>query len=140
MAYITESVLLKEIKKDHLDLLLKPGEGDTTTRAEILANAIQKSDGIVNGYLLGVVKTVPMAAPPDNIIDASTVICIYNLHGRIDYGDIPDYWMTRYNSTIDFLKRVQDGKANVVVDTEQDTKQDSVEYFTQGRNFYDDTF
>ena len=139
MAYIDQEYILKKIRKDHLDLLLKPGENDTLTSADILAQAIETSDSQVDRYLKGAIKTVPMTAPPAHIKDASAILCIYNLHGRIDYGDIPPYWETQYKETIKFLERVQDGKANVEITDASDAAPGTVAYFTQGRNFDDST-
>jgi len=133
MAYFTRTDLLKEITADHLALLTKPDNNEVTAQ-QILDAAIEKSDSIVDSFLLGSVKT-PMETPPANVVDASMVICISNLHGRIDYGDMAELWAKRREDVMNWLRRVQDGKANIVLpaDTTDETNS-SVEYWTEGRN------
>lgn len=111
MAYSTETDFLKRVSKTDLDLLTAPVSGDNLTADEILEEAIDTADGLINSYLAPVSQALPLATVPKTITQASCDIAIYNLHSRIQNIDIPEWVSSRYRSVIYWLKDLSSGKA-----------------------------
>ncbi len=108
MSYCSETDILKVIKKAEYDKLTAADAG-VTTSAAIKDNAIADADSLINGYLRNVIVTLPLLPVPASIKACSVDITIFNLHARIQYDDIPQFWKDRYDSKIAFLKDISKG-------------------------------
>lgn len=80
---------------------------------DFLDQAIATADSFVNGYLKKVMSTLPVTTPNDAIKQCSYNIAIFNLHDRIQYMDIPEWVKTKYEKTMQFLKDVSNGNADL---------------------------
>lgn len=108
MPYCTETDILKVIKKAEYDKLTA-GDTGVTTSAQIKDEAIADADSLINGYLKNAVKVLPLVFVPKSIKACSVDITIFNLHARIQYDDIPQFWKDRYDAKIAFLKDISKG-------------------------------
>lgn len=120
MAYTDEEFFLTKINKTELDKL-------TGGEEENLIAAIAFADSMIDSYLTGVVKTLPLETVPDVIKQFSYDIAIFSMHDRIQYTDIPDWVKNKYDSAVFFLKDVARGQANIPGLTSEQ-KDESISY------------
>lgn len=141
MAYSVKADFLKRIKKSEYDKLVSPSQGDALTGDEILAEAIATSDSIINSYLTNIISTLPIGTPPKSIVQASVDIALYNLHSRIQYIDIPEWILSRYNITMQWLRDLSKGMASLEgTALEGETSTGGVTYETDRNIFGSDSF
>lgn len=137
--YSTEQDILKRIRKREFDKLVESISGEPES-ADILTEAISTADSIIDGYLKNVVKTLPLAEPPEVITDCSATISIYILHSRIQYHDIPAFWKQRYDAAVSYLRDVSKGLANLETTIEQEDMQESITAYYNVREFNRDVY
>ncbi|MBW7888387.1 MAG: DUF1320 domain-containing protein [Bacteroidetes bacterium] len=120
MAYTDKNYFLKKISAAELNKL-------TGADDENLIAAIAFADSMIDSYLTGVVKTLPLETVPDVIKQFSYDIAIFSMHDRIQYTDIPDWVKNKYDSAVFFLKDVARGQANIPGLTSEQ-KDESISY------------
>src|SRR5690606_2836594 len=123
--YSTQQDILKRIRKREFDKLVESNSGEPISE-DILTEAISTADSIIDGYLKNVVKTLPLAEPPEVIVDCSATIAIYILHSRIQYHDIPPFWKERYDAAVSYLRDVSKGLANLETTIAEADMQESI--------------
>lgn len=102
------------------DMVLRYGLSHITqlerslTAGESVESYIQDATDIADGYI-GVVYTVPLLSPPKNLTIYICDIARYLLHRQ----KAPDEVRQRYEDAIGFLKRVADGKATLLIKSEE---------------------
>lgn len=110
MPYCAETDILKVIKKAEYDKLVAADTGTgMPSSADIKTEAIADADSLINGYLKNAVVILPLTTVPKSIKACSVDIAIFNLHARIQYADIPQFWKDRYDAKIAFLKDISKG-------------------------------
>lgn len=133
--YCTETDILKVIKKAEYDKLTASDSG-VTTAAQIRDEAIADADSLINGYLKNAVKVLPLADVPKSIKQCSVDIAIFNLHARIQYDEIPDFWKDRYDARIAFLKDISKGIAGLDQTVVSDDEESNIDV-NQNTNVFD---
>lgn len=119
MSYSTRTEVREMIKDDALNAII----GDTfiedpAEREElvgpIIEAAIADADAEIDGYLAKR-YAVPLSRPPKVINKFSKDIAVYNLFSRIGIDENTDQktYLNRYNSAINFLKLVAEGKVSI---------------------------
>lgn len=139
MPYCTPKDILKVIKKSEYEKLTA-GDDGVTEDSEIRDNAIADADSLINGYLRGVIKSLPLAAVPASIKQCSVDIAVFNLMARIQYDEIPQFWKDRYDARIAFLKDVSRGIVNLDQTVTDDQGSEDMDYTQEDRMFGRDTF
>lgn len=104
--YTDKEYFLTKINSDELDKLIGDSEDN-------LDSAISAADSLIDSYLMSVATTLPLADPPEVIKQASYDIATYHLHDRIQLVDIPERIKAKYDDTINWLKDVARGLANI---------------------------
>lgn len=132
--YCTKTDILKRIKKAQYDALTAP-DAEGITEENILNEAIAGADSTIDGYLKKVTKVLPMASPPKSITDCSCTIAIFNLHARIQYDQIPEFWKDKYDAAIAFLRDVSKGMADLSVEIEETNRVTMIKAHGSGRVF-----
>jgi len=120
MAYISETDILHRIQKADYDKLVEVSEDDELTSEDIINEAVDTADSIVDSYLQNQISTLPLDNPPRAIKQASCDIVIYNLHSRIQYIDIPEWVKVRYENTMEYLKNISKGVVSLDVSVLKD--------------------
>lgn len=116
MAYSTKSDMLKRVKADRLNAMAQNNDANIT-------QAIVDADDEINSYLMNVVDTVPLEAPPAMVIKCSVIIALKNLSISNQFQETPQWLRDEYNDCIKYLDNVAKGNANLktAADVEQKT-------------------
>lgn len=108
MPYCTQSDLLKLIPEKELAQLT--AETGDTPDAAVVAEAIAKADGEINGFM-GRRYQTPLSPVPDLVRSLSVDMAIYHLHSRRSLA--PEVRRQKYEDAVKFLKAVSLGQAVV---------------------------
>lgn len=122
MAYIDRQFLINKFGQEIADLIDR--DNDQSDDPQILDQAIEAADSIVNGYIAAR-YSVPVAADPTNtpalIKNISAVICRYLLW---DDG-APEEVRKRYEESISYLRDVAQGLIVIAEIADQVTRNQS---------------
>lgn len=138
MAYSVKNDFYSSIQSSELDKLITPTADEVTagiTSDAILNDAIEKADNLIDSYITNQVKELPLETVPVMINKCSVDIAIFFLHGRIQYNEIPGFVETRYLAAEKYLKDISSGKANILINTEEEEAEDRIEYEANCRIF-----
>jgi len=138
MAYTDEEYFLTKIKQSEIDNLIRDDAGEA--QEANLTSAIASADDKINTYLRSVLKTVPVpdAKVTETIRQCSYDIAMYSLHDRIQYTDVPDRIVRKYDDAIAWLKDVARGVVDLGFTEEEENS--GVTYFTSGAIFTRNSF
>jgi phage gp36-like protein len=137
--YCTETDILKVIKKSEYSKLTETDDVDLTA-ADIRDNAITDADSLINGYLKNAVTVLPLTDVPASIKACSVDITVFNLHARIQYADIPQFWKDRYDARIAFLKDIAKGIVGLDQTVSDEEKESNIDVNQQPTVFDRGTF
>lgn len=136
--YTNKNYFLTKIKQEDLDNLVKDDAG--TPQMTYLDAAIASADDKINSYLRKVLKTLPVPDEKvtDTIKQCSYDIAMYNLHDRIQFGDIPERVKEKYDNTIAWLKSVS--KRETETGILEETETSGINYSSNGTVFNRNSF
>ena len=75
-----------------------------------LDEAIASADSVIDGYLAAVCSTLPLTTVPKIITQLCVDIAVYNLNGRNQYRDIPEWVTKKYDNAMKMLSRFATGE------------------------------
>ena len=106
MSYSTKEDFLKRMSEDDLSTIT----GDITGEMTNLDEAIASADSVIDGYLAAVCSTLPLTTVPKIITQLCVDIAVYNLNGRNQYRDIPEWVTKKYDNAMKMLSRFATGE------------------------------
>lgn len=119
MSYCDVQDVRDMIKEDALNTIIGDEYIESSEEREkafvpIIQNAICDAEGEIDGYLAKRYP-VPLTTVPKSIIKVAKDIAVYNLYSRIgiDESEREKNFLNRYNSSINFLKMISEGKADL---------------------------
>jgi len=114
MAYSTQDDVLEQLDEISIRQLTDDaGEGEVD--ADMVSRAIEDADAAIDAYCQGR-YTLPLSPVPGMVRRISVDIAIYNLFSRKD-DVMPETRKERYENSIRFLKKVNDGKIDLGANT-----------------------
>lgn len=127
MPYSDKDYFLSQLKESELNNLLL--DDAKVPQDAYLTAKINAADNLIDGYLRKVAKTLPLDPVPAIIQQCSFSIALLYLHVRIQANQIPEYVKDLYDTAIDFLKSVSEGRATLE-GIEADNEDTQVSYET----------